>query len=103
MVTTLDSWTAIDVRFPLPTSRFPLPALDRPTRATRAHLATSAEEFAKVARPAIAAAVAGGAPASLLAVRVDVNGAPAAPTLENGQSAALREQVIELIRRNLRG
>jgi tetratricopeptide (TPR) repeat protein len=34
-------------------------------------------------------------------VKVDTNGA--APQSENGNSAALREQVVELIRRNLRG
>jgi tetratricopeptide (TPR) repeat protein len=45
--------------------------------------------------------MAGGQPTSLLAVKVNVNesGTPA----DIGHSAALREQVVELIRRNLRG
>ena len=75
--------------------------LDRPTRATRAILTTSAEEFANAATQAIASAASGGAPASVLAVKVDTNGTGAPG--DNGQSAALREQVVELIRRNLRG
>jgi predicted ATPase len=70
-----------------------------PTRATRAQLAASAEEFAALARAAIAAAVANRATASLLALRVDSgNGA----SKDTSNSAALREQVVELIRRNLR-
>jgi tetratricopeptide (TPR) repeat protein len=75
--------------------------LERPTRATRATLTTSADEFANAAGSAFTAAAAGGVPASLLAVKVDPNG-PALSS-DNGQSAALREQVVELIRRNLRG
>lgn len=81
--------------------------MERPTRATRAILTTSAEEFAGAAGSAIAAAASGGTPASLVAVSVD--SALAAPSAgagfatDNGNSAALREQVVELIRRNLRG
>lgn len=75
--------------------------MERPTRATRATLATSADEFANAARPVIEAAAAGGDPASLVAVKVDGAAAAASPA-ENGQSAALREQVVELLRRNLR-
>lgn len=77
--------------------------MERPTRATRAQLAASADEFAGAAEPAIASAVSGGAPASLLAVKVDASGAVAGVASENGQTAALREQIVELIRRNLRG
>ena len=73
--------------------------MERPTRATRALLATSAEEFAAVATPVIAAAAGGGTPASLIAVRVD---SPVGTASEHAQ-AAMREQVIELVRRNLRG
>lgn len=76
--------------------------MERPTRATRAILAATADEFSGAATPAIATAIAGGLPASLLAVRVDVNAPPAAGG-ETGHSAALREQIVELIRRNLRG
>lgn len=75
--------------------------MERPTRATRAVLTTSADEFASVATPAINAATGGGTAASILAVRVDSN-AGAGPG-ENGNIAAVREQVIELVRRNLRG
>ena len=73
-----------------------------PTRATRAQLAASADEFAAIASAAIAAAVGNGAPASLLALKLDPNGGPSGVVRENGNSAALREQVVELIRRNLR-
>ena len=76
--------------------------MERPTRATRAILTTSAEEFANAVAPAITTAVSGGAPSSLLAVKVEVNGAGASAS-DHTQSAALREQVVELIRRNLRG
>jgi len=75
--------------------------LERPTRATRAVLTTSAEEFAGAAGSAIAHATSGGTPTSLVAVKVDSNGNGAQS--DNGNSAALREQVVELIRRNLRG
>ncbi len=76
--------------------------MERPTRATRAQLTTSADDFALAATPAIAAAASGGTPASLLAVRVDANGQPLGGG-DSGNTAALREQVVELIRRNLRG
>jgi tetratricopeptide (TPR) repeat protein len=76
--------------------------VERPTRATRAILTTSAEEFANAVAPAIATAVSGGAPASVVAVKVEVHGTGGTSS-DNGQSAALREQVVELIRRNLRG
>ena len=69
-----------------------------PTRATRAQLVTSAEEFAAIAKAAISGA-AGGAPASLLALKVD---AASNPGKDSANTAALREQVVELIRRNLR-
>ena len=72
--------------------------MERPTRATRAVLATSTEEFASAARPIIANAASGGTPASLVSVKIDAAGRWA----DNGQTAALREQVVELIRRNLR-
>ncbi|MGH7680138.1 MAG: ATP-binding protein [Gemmatimonadaceae bacterium] len=74
--------------------------LERPTRATRAQLAPSAAEFARAAAAAIDAAAAGGDPASMLAVRVDANGAA---EIDPGHVGALREQIVELIRRNLRG
>jgi diguanylate cyclase (GGDEF)-like protein len=78
--------------------------LERPTRATRAQLTTSADDFASAARSAIDAAAAGGTPTSLIAVRVDANALPSATAGgDSGQAAALREQVVELIRRNLRG
>jgi diguanylate cyclase (GGDEF)-like protein len=76
---------------------------ERPTRATRAHLATSPAEFATAADEAVAAATAGGHPASVLAVCVDSNGKAPETGGDLGQLAALREQIIELIRRNLRG
>ncbi len=76
--------------------------MERPTRATRAQLTTSAEEFANVATPVIDTAAAGGSPAAVLAVRIDpLVTTPTSP--DTGNSAALREQVVELIRRNLRG
>ena len=84
---------------PLPRTLDLSQPVERPTRATRAILTTSADEFANAAGSAIGTAVAGGAPISLLAVKVDVT--PVAG--ENGQSAAVREQIVELIRRNLRG
>jgi tetratricopeptide (TPR) repeat protein len=71
-----------------------------PTRATRAQLAASAEEFAALAKSAIAAAIASAATTSLVALRVDTNGNGGLK--DGGNSAALREQVVELIRRNLR-
>jgi diguanylate cyclase (GGDEF)-like protein len=86
------------------TSVFPLPKvppLERPTRATRAILTTSATEFANAAGSAIAEASAQGAPTTLLAVKVDTNGA--SPKPDPGHASAVREQVVELIRRNLRG
>jgi predicted ATPase/GGDEF domain-containing protein len=75
--------------------------LERPTRATRAVLTTSVEEFAGAAGSAIKNASSGGTPISLVAVKVDSNGAGV--QIDNGNAAALREQVVELIRRNLRG
>lgn len=75
------------------------------TRSTRAVLASSADEFAEVAEPVIANAAKGGTPTSILAIRVDSEGAR--PGLLGQQppttAALLREQVVELIRRNLRG
>jgi diguanylate cyclase (GGDEF)-like protein len=59
----------------------------------------SANEFVAAAGPAIAAAAAGEQAASVLAVKVDKTNGKAL----NGQAAALREQILELIRRNLRG
>lgn len=76
------------------------PPLERPSRATRAVLAASASEFAAAAGSAISAAVAGKQATALLAVKVDKGGNG---TAVNGQAAALREQILELIRRNLRG
>ena len=74
------------------------------TRSTRAVLASSADEFAEAAEPVIANASKGGTPASILAVKVDAE--TARPGLLGQQAAtaasALREQVVELIRRNLR-
>jgi diguanylate cyclase (GGDEF)-like protein len=73
--------------------------VERPPRATKAVLASSANEFVSVAGSAISAAISGQQAASVLAVRMDRgNGA-----FLNGHAAALREQVLELIRRNLRG
>lgn len=73
--------------------------MDRPNRATRALLA-SATEFADAAGPAIAAAIAEDRSAALVAVRVDRTSDGWNP---EGHAAALREQILELIRRNLRG
>src|SRR5688572_11513400 len=88
-----------DTSYPRPP---PTPAMqERPTRATRAQLASSAAEFDSAARPAIDSAAADGTPTSLLAVKLD-GGAAASGGSDNGHSAALREQVVELIRRNLR-
>lgn len=76
------------------------------TRSTRAILASSADEFAEAAEPVIAHAAESGTPTSILAVKVD--SAAGAPMTASGkpepahQTAALREQVVELIRRNLR-
>jgi predicted ATPase len=75
------------------------------TRSTRAVLASSTDEFADAAEPVIAHAAEGGTPTSILAVKVD---SPDAPMMATGKQApgyiaALREQVVELIRRNLRG
>ncbi|MEX2180158.1 MAG: AAA family ATPase [Gemmatimonadaceae bacterium] len=75
--------------------------MERPTRATRATLTTSATEFAEVAAPVVATAAGGGPPVSLFVVRLDANDT-AAPK-ENGHGSAVREQLVELIRRNLRG
>ena len=73
---------------------------ERPTRATRAVLTTSADEFAGALGSAISSSITTGQPTSLLAVALDnANGSGG----DNGHSAALREQVVELIRRNLRG
>lgn len=71
--------------------------LERPTRATRALLLTSVTEFTDVSEGAIAERSAAGQPTCLLGVVLD-----ASPASES-QAAALREQVVELIRRNLRG
>jgi tetratricopeptide (TPR) repeat protein/GGDEF domain-containing protein len=80
-------------------------SLERPSRSTRAVLAGSAEEFAEAAEPVIAHASQGGPPASLVAVKVDSPAAATAGTArpDAGVGSALREQVVELIRRNLRG
>jgi tetratricopeptide (TPR) repeat protein len=80
-------------------------SLERPSRATRAVLAASADEFADAADPVIESASQGGTPASVLAVRVDSagTGAVLTPRSVEAYSTALREQVVELIRRNLRG
>jgi diguanylate cyclase (GGDEF)-like protein len=74
--------------------------VERPSRANQALLVPSANEFSAAAAPAIQAAVAGEQATSVLAVRVDRNfaGKPI-----NGEAAVLREQILELIRRNLRG
>ncbi|HKC41770.1 MAG TPA: AAA family ATPase, partial [Gemmatimonadales bacterium] len=77
--------------------------LERPTRATRAQLTTSADEFANLARPTIAAAAGGQMAMSLIAVKVDGGGVAANASGDVGNTAALREQVVELVRRNLRG
>ena len=78
---------------------------ERPSRATRAVLAATADEFADTAEPIIKDASKGGTPASLLAVKVDSAGpgTPVPARNAEGYAVALREQVIELIRRNLRG
>ena len=79
--------------------------MERPTRATRAVLTTSADEFAGALGSAIASSTSGGQQTSLLAVIVDKQPGDSAggSAAENGNSAALCEQVVELIRRNLRG
>lgn len=74
--------------------------MERPSRATRAALASTANEFAVAAGTAISEAVAGKQAAALVAVRVDTQGNGLAA---NGQAAALKEQILELVRRNLRG
>jgi len=63
-------------------------------------LTTSANEFVTVADTAITASISSEQATSLLAVRMDrgANG-----LFLKGQAALLREQVLELIRRNLRG
>jgi diguanylate cyclase (GGDEF)-like protein len=63
-------------------------------------LLPTANDFVAAAAPAIAAAVAGEQATSVLAVKVDkaANGKAL-----NGQTASIREQILELIRRNLRG
>lgn len=60
----------------------------------------TANDFVAAAGPAVAAAVASEQATSVLAVKVDkaANGKSL-----NGQAAAIREQILELIRRNLRG
>lgn len=76
------------------------------TRSTRAALASSADEFADAAEPAIARAAEGGTPTSVLAVRVDPADGDASAAGKAGAkagAASLPEQVVELIRRNLRG
>ena len=77
--------------------------LERPTRATRAVLTTSADEFAGALGSAIASSTSGGQPTSVLAVSIDNQAGESSSGGDNGNSAALREQVVELIRRNLRG
>ena len=74
--------------------------MERPSRATQALFLPAANDFVAAAGPAIAAAVAGEQATSVLAVRVDK---PSTSKAANGQAAALREQILELIRRNLRG
>ena len=76
--------------------------MPHPTRATRAILTTSATEFAEAATSAIASAAAEDAPASMLAIRTDGEGEGEGAG-ENGRGLAIREQLVELIRRNLRG
>src|SRR5688572_28450743 len=78
-------------------------SLERPGRATRAVLAASADELADTADPIIDQASKGGTPASLLAVKLDGSGASPSLRVPETFAAALREQVVELIRRNLRG
>jgi diguanylate cyclase (GGDEF)-like protein len=73
--------------------------VERPSRATQAHFLPSANEFAAAAAPAIEAAVAGERAASVLAVRVDKHNGKSL----NGHTAIVLEQILELIRRNLRG
>ena len=74
--------------------------MERPPRATKAVLTTSANEFVTVAGSAITASISSEQATSLLAVRMDrgTNG-----LFLKGQAESLREQVLELIRRNLRG
>jgi diguanylate cyclase (GGDEF)-like protein len=74
--------------------------VERSPRATKAVLTTSANEFVTVAGSAITASISSEQATSLLAVRMDkgANGA-----FLHAQAASLREQVLELIRRNLRG
>ena len=80
---------------------YPLhPPLDRPTRATRAILASSATEFASAAESAIGAGVSAGVPTSLLVVKIDSSAVTPSDAVH---ASAIREQVVELIRRNLRG
>lgn len=66
---------------------------------------SSADEFADAAEPVIAQAAEGGTPTSILAVKVDSASTPmtASGRQTPAYAAALREQVVELIRRNLRG
>lgn len=73
--------------------------LERPTRATRAVLLTSPTEFADAVDAAIAERSVGRS-AVLFAVAIEAPGV--APRSES-QTAAIREQVVELVRRNLRG
>lgn len=64
-------------------------------------MAASASDFAGAAEAAIASGIGAGAATSLLAVEVDAGGDAAASETSHG--SAVREQVVELIRRNLRG
>lgn len=71
--------------------------MERPTRSTRANLAASASEFAAAVESAVAANAAASQPTAFLSVSVDPLSLP-------GGAAAMgiREQVVELLRRNLR-
>src|SRR4051812_15658748 len=75
--------------------------MERPTRATRAILTTSITEFSDAVHTAIASAVERDEGAALLSVILDQNETDGAPA--SAHSEAVQQQVIELIRRNLRG
>lgn len=73
--------------------------MERSIRSTRASLAASAGEFAEAVDSAIGAGAANGPPTALLVARVDPQ-----PRfqLDQAAQAAVGEQAVELIRRNLR-
>lgn len=71
--------------------------MERPTRSTRAVLAASAADFAAAVESAIAANAAQAQTTAFVRVRVDAASTPSSLTI-----TALREQVVELLRRNLR-